>query len=387
MATLLRERFRALQEALMESYESGATDLHSQLTYWHLVRKEQAVLYKARQDGLRTLGLQPVPTLQVSEYRAKEAISMTLLLKTFIKSHFVRESWTLQDVSAELVLHTKPKNTFKKRGYTVEVLFDHDPMKAFPYTNFSDIYYQDENEIWHKTEGKVDYDGMYYEEPNGDRVYFQLFDEDAHKYGQSGQWTVNYKNTTLSPPVTSSTRPTSSTSPFGISGTTNTETQQKTTFGRVQTAESASTSSPSPRGRRAQQGESPVPSKRRRRNGSAGQGTVPSPGEVGRRLRTVARTGLSRIRRLQEEARDPPIAIIKGPANPLKCWRNRCNQKYASLFVSMSTAWNWVNDNSTKEERSRLLVAFANNAQRDMFVKLVTFPRGTTYAFGKLDSL
>lgn len=372
----------------MESYESGATDLHSQLTYWHLVRKEQAVLYKARQDGLRTLGLQPVPALQVSEYRAKEAISMTLLLRTFIKSQFARESWTLQDVSAELVLHTKPKNTFKKKGYTVEVLFDHDPMKAFPYTNFSEIYYQDDNEMWYKTEGKVDYDGMYYEEPNGDRVYFQLFDEDAQKFGRSGQWTVNYKNTTLSPPVTSSTRPTSSTSTAGVSGTTDAETQQKVSSGRLQASEVASTSSPSPRRRRKQQQrESPISTKRRRRSGSTGQGSVPSPGEVGGRHRTVARTGLSRIRRLQEEARDPPIAIIKGPANPLKCWRNRCNQKYASLYVSMSTAWNWVNDDSTKQERSRLLVAFASYAQRDMFVKLVTFPRGTTYAFGQLDSL
>ena len=92
MASLLRDRLYALQESLMESYESGSADLQSQINYWYLVRKEQALLYKARQDGHRSLGLQPLPTLQVSEYRAKEAITMTLLLRSFAKSEYARET-------------------------------------------------------------------------------------------------------------------------------------------------------------------------------------------------------------------------------------------------------------------------------------------------------
>lgn len=387
MASLLRDRLYALQESLMESYESGSADLQSQINYWYLVRKEQALLYKARQDGHRSLGLQPLPTLQVSEYRAKEAITMTLLLRSFAKSEYARERWTLQDVSAELVLHTKPKNCLKKGGYTVEVQFDHDPMKAFPYTNFNHIYYQDEREIWHKTTGEVDYDGMYYKEPNGDRVYFEVFDTDAQKYGTSGQWTVQFKSTTLSPPVTSSSRNASASSPLSLRGSTNTETRQEVSPRRLQITEVASTSSPTATGRRRQQqGESAISAKRRRRSsGSPGRRNIPSPEEVGGRHRTVARTGLSRIRRLQEEARDPLVALIKGPTNSLRCWRNRCHQKYANLYVDMSTAWNWVGDHSAIK-CSRILVAFANRNQRDLFVKLVSLPKGTSVAYGQLDS-
>ncbi|AWK28204.1 E8/E2 protein [Human papillomavirus type 220] len=156
---------------------------------------------------------------------------------------------------------------------------------------------------------------------------------------------------------------------------------------RIQEQEVAPTTSPTTRRRRGGEQGEPSPLSKRRRPGSAGRSTAPAPEDVGRRHRTVERTGLSRIRRLQEEARDPLVALIKGPANPLKCWRNRCNQKHSSLYLSMSTVWYWVGDNSDKLQRGRILVAFKNKTQRDMFVKLVHLPRGTTLAFGNLDSL
>ena len=381
----LTERFAALQEMLMTLYETDPADLQSQIRHWDLVKKEYEYLYYARKEGLGSLGLYPAPALQVSETKAKQAIKMGLLLKSLATSQYASESWRLRDTSVELVLQTEPKHCFKKGPFEVEVWFDNDPQKALPYSNWEWIYYQDQSDEWHKVKGKVDYNGLYFEEHNGDRTYFTIFDSDAAKYGQSGQWTVRYKNEIISASVTSSSRV--SYDSFGTRPSTSKSTSHSQS-GRQNQSESprkpVSSTSDIPRRRRGEGEHSPRQSKRRRTDSGGG---APSPEEVGRSHRSVEGRHLGRLGLLQAEARDPPLVLVKGHANNLKCWRRRVSLKYRDLYWESSTIWNWVGDDSAKANKSRMLYVFSSIEQRDLFVKTVHVPKGSAIAFGNLDSI
>ena len=398
----LTDRFNAVQEALLNLIEQGAEDLESQIQYWSLVRRENVMMYYGRKENLTRIGLQPLPLLAVSEYNAKQAIHMVLLLKSLQKSPYASEQWTLQDASAELI-NTQPKNCFKKQAYTVEVYFDNNKNNTFTYVNWDFIYYQDGEDRWHKVPGLVDYNGLYYQEIGGDQVYFTLFDADAHKYGHTGYWTVVFKNETLVAPVTSSAKPSSS-----FSGKTYSASVSNAPENTVSTSESprrlqkpevgSSTGETTPtRGRRRREQRerspettTPTPTKRRRTGGRRGGPTVrsfPSPEEVGTRHRSLPRTGVPRLRRLEEEAWDPPILIIAGPANPLKCWRYRKTQQNAVGCLSMSTIFTWVGDTSSADARGRMLVAFRNETERAEFVKHLHLPKNASFAYGSLDKL
>lgn len=377
---------------MLNLFEQQATDIDSQIKYWELVRKQNVILFYARKEGHTRLGLQPTPVASVSEYLAKQAIHMLILLKSLKQSPFGSERWTLTDTSTEL-LNTPPKNCFKKQGYTVTVYFDNEESNSFPYTNWDHIYYQDLQDKWHKVKGEVDYNGLFYKEHTGDIVYFQLFDPDSQRYGSSGQWTVKFKQTTISAPVTSSSRRSSAVSGEATKYTTSNASQR---FGGSQTR-SPGPSSPSSSSdiqlRRRREGESRsgdtepdggTPRKRRRH--SPEQEFSPTPEEVGRRHRSVARTGLTRIQRLQEEARDPPIIIVTGCANTLKCWRNRF-KKHTHLYKCSTSVFKWVTGDCTGIQQSRLLIAFTDNTQRQRFFSNINLPRHSTYAFGQLNSL
>lgn len=368
----------------MTIYEEGATDLASQIQYWDLIRKENITLYYARKCGFNKLGLQPTPALAVSEYNAKAAIKTQMLLKSLAKSEFANDPWTLPETSAEL-LNTEPKDRFKKKGYTVEVWYDNDRDKAFPYTNWREIYYQDEQDKWHKAEGKVDINGLYYIDNHGDIVYFTLFGPDADKYGVTGEWTVLYNNTRLVSSSSSAKRAAGESikrkrdeSTTGDSPSTSQEFS-----GRIQRETVSSTSETDLRSGRGER-ELPTSSKRRRVQPTELLSS-PTPAEVGTRHRSTQRTGLSRLHRLQIEARDPPVLIIKGPANPLKCWRNRITKTNSVLFQCCSTVWRWIGDNNTLG--SRMLIAFDSIQQRNKFLQLIKPPKHAEFALGSLDSL
>nr|AYD41511.1 MAG: E2 protein [Human papillomavirus] len=380
----LTERFDALQEAIMTIYEEGATDLASQIQYWDLIRKENITLYYARKCGFNKLGLQPTPALAVSEYNAKAAIKTQMLLKSLAKSEFANDPWTWPETSAEL-LNTEPKDRFKKKGYTVEVWYDNDRDKAFPYTNWREIYYQDEQDKWHKAEGKVDINGLYYIDNHGDIVYFTLFGPDADKYGVTGEWTVLYNNTRLVSSSSSAKRAAGeSTKRKRDESTTGDSPSTSQEFsGRIQRETVSSTSETDLRSGRGER-ELPTSSKRRRVQPTELLSS-PTPAEVGTRHRSTQRTGLSRLHRLQIEARDPPVLIIKGPANPLKCWRNRITKTNSVLFQCCSTVWRWIGDNNTLG--SRMLIAFDSIQQRNKFLQLIKPPKHAEFALGSLDSL
>lgn len=396
-------RFDALQEAILTHIESQDDTLESQIRYWENIRKENAIMHFARKQGLTKLGLQPLPTLAVTEYNAKQAIQIHLTLQSLLKSPYGSERWTLPEVSAELI-NTAPQNCLKKGGYDVSVWFDNDRYNAMVYTNWDYLYYQDVNERWHKVKGEVDYDGLYFTDHTGERAYFTVFSTDAHRFSRTGLWTVHFKTQVISSSVVSSTN----TPSFdfeeqqlpGPSTPTYTEPTQASPRGRGKSRESQPTSTTSPetsglrvrRGRRQRKsgpGPGETPTKRRRGGGRGGGETrlesAPSPGEVGVRHRTVERQGLSRLGQLQAEARDPPMILLKGTANSLKCWRYRKQNSSNCGFLFMSTVWNWVGDMS--ENHSRMLIAFKSAGQRDSFVKHNLFPKLCTYTYGSLNSL
>ena len=353
-------------------------------------------MYYARQEGYRTLGLQPLPTLQISEYNSKIAIKMMLLLQSLAKSRYGAEEWTLTQTSAEIVL-TPPKNTFKKDGFEVQVYYDNDPENSMVYTQWNAIYYQDMQDNWYKATGEVDHNGLLFTDNTDEKRYFLLFHEDASKYGKTGQWTVKYKTTTISSVVTSSTkRPSVHTEESHHLHRESRESspEEGTSRGRLQrdTEEvpSTTTASPTTRGerhrrRRRGEGESASgdsPSTKRRR-GSA----YVTASEVGSRHQSVPQHNLTRLGRLEAEARDPLLICLKGPPNNLKCWRQRCTKKFGHLFREVSSIFKWIGVDCNVRTSGRMLISFDTSMQRQRFMQTVTFPRGSAYSFGQLDSL
>nr|AYA93748.1 MAG: E2 protein [Human papillomavirus] len=395
----LTERYDALQETLMTLYEEGPKTIEGQIMLWETIRREQVLLYYGRKEGLRNFGLQPIPALAVSEYKAKEAILQVLLLKSLQKSAYGREEWTLTDTSAELT-HTAPRNTFKKNPYIVYVYFDHKSDNAFPYTQWEWLYVQNENDEWYKTPGLVDINGLYFEDEHGDKSYFQLFATDAQTYGTSGGWTVKYKNETISTsaPVSSSQRSLSDSlegsSKGFVSSSGDTVPASKTTRRKEQEEGGPSSSIISTtstirrrRGRHQQGKPTTNRSLRSQRGGPQEAGLGIPASEVGRGHRLVPRTGPKGLARLKAEAGDPPVILVKGAANCLKCWRNRCYKANAPC-LTMSTVFRWAGlADKSIGANNRMLIAFQNKTQRQIFLDTVTFPKGVTHCLGFLDSL
>nr|AYA94011.2 MAG: E2 protein [Human papillomavirus] len=390
----LAERFAAQQEMQMTLIEKESTDLSDHIAYWDAVRLENLLGFYARKEGFKQLGLQPLPTLLVLEYKCKEAMKMKLLLESLSKSQYADEPWTLSEVSAEL-MNTNPKNCFKKRPFTVTVYFDNDEQNSYPYICWEYIYYQDDKNMWHKVNGDVDINGLFFREVTGDFTYFTLFQPDAEKYGHTGHWSVKFNNQTLFTSVTSSTRTATGsetrapTHPVSVPKTTRKRKQQSDTDSESQSPTSTSSGLRFRRGR--QQGESATdggsagpPARTRRRGADTG---APSPEEVGSRTETLPRQGLPRIRRLQEEARDPYLVCFQGCQNSLKCFRYRCFLKYPQLYIAATNVFQWIYHNNEKSGVGRMLFAFSSHAQREEFMQTVTVPKGCNYCYGNIDCL
>lgn len=414
--------------------EEGADTLEAQIKLWEKNRKLAAIQYTARRDGHKTLGPYPVPTLQVSEQQARQAIEMHLLLLSLQQSPYANERWTMAETNAELVLQTEPHRTFKKGGYNVYVFFDNDPENGNEYPAWNYIYALNNNDQWEKHKSHVSHDGIYYVDSEGTEVYYVWFGPEAAKYSKTGQWTVQTETATVSSVVTSSHRtggqteesttasrpsgqPQPSTVPRGRPrrlSPPHTETSSEEVSDRIRSRSpgrpSTSTETIRRKGFRPGKRRSPEPTQRRQpststptssrathkrkaegrpglRGGRRGEtGSWPSPAEVGTRHREIPTTGLSRLAKLQQDAWDPPVLLVKGPANQLKCWRRRSTLKNIDnkLFTVMSTVWKWVAEDSIQ---SRLLIAFDDQQQRQRFLQLVHLPKGCTYAFGSLESL
>ncbi|QIA98996.1 early protein 2 [Callithrix penicillata papillomavirus type 2] len=371
----LTDRFDSIQEDLLQIYERGETDLNELIHYWDLVRQENLLMHFARQKGLLRIGLQHLPALQVSENKAKQAIQMKIVLTSLQKSQYGNEPWTLPEVSLE-VYNASPMHTLKKSGRTVTVIYDNDNSKEVPYVSWNYIYFQDETGNWHKTVGKVGRFGLYYIDEEGNEIYYENFEEDSRKYGTTGHWEVIDN----APVSTSVPRPNS---PRASSSNSDSE---KESSGPSRKEEP---SSKRPRfGRRQGEYRSGGGTRAEADSSTEGPG-IPSPGDVGSRTTTVGRGHISRLERLQAEAWDPAIIILKGRPNAMKCWRNRAKHKYRHLYSYMSTVFQWVTETGHHHGPvgGRMLISFESVQQRNLFIKNVPLPKAVTFALGNLESL
>ena len=496
----LSKRFNALQDQLMNIYESAPDTLESQIEHWQTLRKEAVLLYFARQHGISRVGYQPVPVLAVSEAKAKQAIGMVLRLQSLQKSEYGSEPWSLVDASAE-TFRSPPENHFKKGPISVEVIYDKDKDNANAYTMWRFVYYQDDDDKWHKSASGVNQTGIYFMQGTF-RHYYVLFADDASRYSTTGQWEVKVNKETVFAPVTSSPppdspggqadsnassqtpatttdsttrqsprkqsqqtntkgrrygrRPSSRTrrttqtrqrrrsrsksksksrsrsrsrhrsrsrsrsrsesprrrsryrSRSGSRGrvalraiTTTTTTTTRRAGGGSPTSTSSTTSERSrqlrgggrggsrqrARGRRSSS-TSPTPSKRSRGESESVRQHGISPSDVGTAVHTVSSRHTGRLGRLLDEALDPPVILVRGEPNTLKCFRNRAKQRYTGLYKSFSTAWSWVaGDGTERLGRSRMLISFISFSQRKDFDETVKYPKGVDRSFGSFDSL
>lgn len=438
----LSARFTVLQEKLMDIYESGVEDLDTQIQHWQLLRQEQIIYHYARRHGVTRLGYQPVPSLASSEAKAKDAISMVLLLESLKKSKYADEQWTLAQTSLEAV-RSPPADCFKKGPKNIEVVFDGDPENLMSYTVWTYIYYLTDEDIWEKVEGHVDYTGAYYYEGKL-KVYYLKFENDAKRYGVTGLWEVHVNKDTVFTPVTSSTppvgdstdsasraalpEPSTSVSPerppsqtarrYGRKASSPSTTSrrqrkgQRETTGTQRRRKSRSRSRSTNRGgrdtrRSSSRGSSVSPTRGRRRGGgnsrrrgpvtrsrsrslsrasSAGGGI--SPDKVGTAVRSVGRQSGGRLTRLLADAADPPVILLRGDANTLKCYRYRFRKKHAGGFRFVSTTWSWIGDASNDRiGRSRMLLAFYSESQREKFIQTMKLPTGVEWSLGQFDDL
>ena len=141
------------------------------------------------------------------------------------------------------------------------------------------------------------------------------------------------------------------------------------------------------RGRRRGRSTSSSPAHKRARGQSARVRGI-SPDQVGGSLRSVSSKHTGRLGRLLEEALDPPVILVRGEANTLKCFRNRAKITYKGLFRSFSTTWSWVaGDGTERLGRPRMLISFSSYNQRRDFDDVVRYPKGVEKSYGNLDSL
>nr|UUK30323.1 E2 [Felis domesticus papillomavirus 1] len=370
----------SIQEQLLTLYEKDSADLTDQIEHWHLNRREQTLYHYARRQGWMRIGMNPVPSLAASQSKAKSAIEQELLLQSMQKSAFAREPWTLSDTSRERLL-TEPAYCFKKGGRQVEVRYDNDRDNTSRHVLWDFIYFQGDNDEWHKTPGRLDARGLYYMDGKV-KTYYVDFEEEAKKYGKTGTYEILNKLTTPVPTSTSSPTGPRDSPGSGSAASTGVTPKKQTPGKRRGPLRFTSPKGPRPggfrRGRGRGQGELPAP--------APGTITPPSAEEVGKASATVPRGSTTRLGRLLLDARDPPLLVLKGDPNSLKCVRYRLKGKYPSLFCWVSTTWSWTASTGTARwGGARMILTFKDLEQREVFVKTVKLPKSVQFFRGSFD--
>nr|AVM18347.1 early protein 2 [Lambdapapillomavirus 2]AVM18354.1 early protein 2 [Lambdapapillomavirus 2] len=382
----LSEALDLLQEELLSLYEQNSQSLADQSRHWSLLRKEQVLLYYARGKGIMRIGMQPVPPQSVSQAKAKQAIEQSLYIDSLLHSKFANEPWTLCDTSRERLV-AEPAYTFKKGGKQIDVRYDDSEENIVRYVLWLDIYYQDEFDTWEKAHGKLDHKGLSYMHGT-QQVYYVDFEEEANKYSETGKYEILNQPTTI--PTTSA------------AGTSGPELPGHSASGSG-ACSLTPRKGPSRRpGRRSSR--FPRRSGGRGRLGRGGSGELPpqpqpssswsppSPQQVGSKhqLRPTSSAG-GRLGRLLQEAYDPPVLVLAGDPNSLKCIRYRLSHKHRGLYLGASTTWKWTSggDGASKHDRgsARMLLAFLSDQQREDFMDRVTFPKSVRVFRGGLDEL
>lgn len=418
----LSSRLESIQEKILNLYESQSDDIGDQIKYWDLTRQEQVLMHYARQNGHKSLASVQLPSLAASESRAKSAIEMVLILRSLADSPYGREPWTMQQCSRERLL-APPAYCFKKNGGPVTVQFDDDPANAVEFTSWETIYYQNGDNEWHKVQGDVDIDGLFYVQDDGLRVDYVDFAQEAKRYSTTGKYSLLYNNNVVTsidsqqadsspegPLYSSSPRPGSraaprDTSPAPRPRSANRSRSRSPQRKRRQTGQQPERDRNLDRGRRgssaihsrplsllqeassgrlvrgrAQQHSAASAGKRGGGRGESRSPAPPSPEEVGQIHTTTPRRSTGRLGRLLLEARDPPGICITGPPNNLKCTRYQLKKQHQNLFDLISTTWHWTESKGiSRVGNARMLVTFKDTQQRDQFIKRVSLPKSLQF--------
>ena len=436
----------------MDIYESGRDDLETQIMHWQLLRQEQILFHYARKNGVMRLGYQPVPPLATSEAKAKDAIGMVILLESLQQSAYGKESWTLTQTSLETVrsppancFKKGPQNIEVMFDNDPENLMVYTAWSFIYYQTVDDTWNKVEGHVDYY--GAYYFEGdlkVYYIQFEGDAARFSktgrwevhvnkdtIFAPVTSSSPAAGEGTdaspinaASRSSPARGLSATSvSTRTTQRTSPRRYRRKASSPTATTTRHKRQDTRRSRSTSrgkqatsrggdrrrrrrersysrdtSSSPdRGRggrsrggpetRSQSRSLSRSRSRSRSRGSSSRGGV-APDAVGKSVRTVGRDHSGRLKRLLDEARDPPVIVLRGDANKLKCYRYRAKKKHGNLVKYYSTTWSWVGG-STNDRigRSRMLLAFQSNTERELFLKTMKLPPGVDWSLGHLDEL
>lgn len=378
------------QERLLDLIEKNSAKLCDQIEYWKCTKREQLLLFAARKVGCSRLGYEPVPSTKVSEHKAKEAIKMQLLLESLLTSQYGHEQWTLPQTSLEL-LNAPPMNCFKKNGEQLEVQFEGNPDKAVTYVRWDCIYSQDENSHWHKTQGFVNYDGLWYNDGVLGVTCYVSFAEEAEKYGNLSPWVV-YTNCgpLLSPNSTSfnSDPPERPGTQLTQLGTSPPSEHRGPTPGRHI----------SPRGQPCYSKSRTPPGCSRPSSGTSsalrgrGDRQRPGPRPFGGRSEEAAGKAQRRSGPFDRKAErrsgqntctssQNPVIIYSGPPNKLKCWRSRCWKGYRDYFCDFSSGFTWL-ATGTRGKDACVLISFRDSMQMKAFRTSVPRPKDLVEALG-----
>uniref|UniRef100_A0AAU7E3M8 Regulatory protein E2 n=1 Tax=Mops bat papillomavirus TaxID=3141892 RepID=A0AAU7E3M8_9PAPI len=411
----LQTRLNSVQDSVLDLIEKDSDDILDQIEYWQLIKEEFLILHAARQRGILRLGLRRVPTLQASETQAKQAIEMILLIQSLASSRYAQENWTRRDLSREM-FDAEPQYCFMKGGTHVTVRWDGDKDNQTEYPAWEYIYCQNEAGAWEKLPGYVDYHGLFYNQDHI-RIYYRSFDEEAQKYSHSRYWEVIYKNvfvSSVTPPIHTSTRTPSpekkkpskrSLETTPASAESGPPEKRRRGRGRggggggrgrgnlratAQTPEQAATSSTPHRSGGDVADTCPATSRLRsggRGSGVRGRGGLRGclPGDVGSVRHTVAKGGRSRVQTLLAEAHDPPLLVIAGAANVLKCLRYRIIKKHHGHFRAISSNFWWA-EGEGHGSGSRMLIAFEDPQQRKAFQNRASLPQSVRTFLGNFQS-
>nr|ALJ32474.1 early protein E2 [Human papillomavirus type 34]ALJ32481.1 early protein E2 [Human papillomavirus type 34]ALJ32488.1 early protein E2 [Human papillomavirus type 34]ALJ32495.1 early protein E2 [Human papillomavirus type 34] len=333
MMETLCKRLSACQDAILELYERDSIHLSDHIDHWKHVRLENVLLYKAREMGLQSVNQQAVPSLAVSRSKGHNAIELQIALESLNESSYNTEDWTLQHTSWEQWV-TDPKQCFKKGGKTVEVRYDCDKDNTMQYVVWTFVYYWLEGQ-WYKVNSHVDYNGIYYETQDNEKVYYTHFSSDAKRYGVKGIWDVCMGGEVICSAPVSSTCEVSTPEIVRPLHTSNSSNAQ----------------------------DAGVPARKRHRQCDPDEGPLDFVHNLQSTTDSSTQCTLHNV---------APIVHLKGDKNSLKCLRYRMHKGYSHLFNNVTTTWHWTNNTNSK--CGVITFMFSSTSQQKQFLQCAKIP-------------
>lgn len=358
---------------------------------------QHTLKYVARKRGLHRLGMHVMPTTCISAHKARQAIQMQLLCSSLCQTRWANDPWTLTDTSWER-FETPPKDCFKKDAKVVEVIFDGDRSNIVWYTIWNVCYFLTENG-WFKTRCFADSTGCYYTDMYSQKVYYQLFGQDAVQFSKTGTWEVLTEPSVIS----SSTHPDDVDCFDGIppdfllrrhSGeySASTGPPPADVAEPVSPSRNSSSSHADGDSRSGLRGPSLLSSGGSRNNSHSPSrpgpsGCIPNclaelpPG--GQEEVPADSTNSSESTHLQVEedhqllkGSEELCLLVRGTVNKVKCFRHRCKTIHRHRYCEVTTTLQIVGEGSARKGQAMMLFTYTDRQQRENFLSSVTFPPG-----------